>query len=134
MRKLTLSQLLFPSLNSNPLTDVARYVIIAFIKMCVVESILCLIEFLYILTPCTFPFHHNVLLFCLVRSNSSENLQLHTCRLNRMDEGGVEILDNFGVPIPNYIQKNIYSFARIWTGFLNSKRRANNEEQGKMII
>lgn len=51
-----------------------------------------------------------------------------------MDEGGVEILDDFGVPIPNYIQKNIYSFARIWTGFLNSKRRANNEEQGKMII
>ena len=48
-----------------------------------------------------------------------------------MDEGGVEILDDFGVPIPNYIQKNIYSFARIWTGFLNSKRRANNEEQGK---
>ena len=76
-----------------------------------------------------FPFITNV----VVINFYSENLQLHTIRLNRMDSGGVEILDEFGVPVPTYIQKNIASFSRIWTGFLNSVRRGNNEEQGKRL-
>ena len=60
-----------------------------------------------------------------------ENVQLHSLGLTQMDEYGVPILDERGELIDNYEQKNIYSNAKIWTGFTASIRRANNEEQGK---
>jgi len=58
-----------------------------------------------------------------------ENLQLHSIGLFKLGEDGIPKLDKFGKKIANYEQKHIFTAAKIWTGFVNSYRRGNYEDQ-----
>ena len=76
--------------------------------------------------------HQNKILANPDENMARENLQLHSIGLTKMKSNGVAILDPQGNLIDNYNQSTIFEFAKIWTGFTPSTRRANNEEQGKM--
>ncbi|KAL7542381.1 hypothetical protein ACHAXR_012259 [Thalassiosira sp. AJA248-18] len=53
---------------------------------------------------------------------------LHSIGLIKLREDGSPVLDKYGKEIANYEQKHIFTSAKVWTGFVNSVRRGNNED------
>lgn len=68
-----------------------------------------------------------------VRAHPDENysreiLQLHSIGLTKMNDDGTLVRDEFGNLVDNYTQQNIFTSAKIWTGFTESFRRGNYED------
>jgi len=57
-----------------------------------------------------------------------ECFQLFSIGLVKLNMDGTPKLDRYGTPIKTYDSKDIVSFARAWTGFWYSHRRANYED------
>ena len=51
-----------------------------------------------------------------------ESLQLFTIGLWKLNRDGTHMLDDAGAKLPTYTERDLFSFARAWTGFEQQAR------------
>lgn len=60
-------------------------------------------------------------------------MQLFSIGLIKLNMDGSPVLDSFGNPIKTYDSKDIVSFARAWTGFVEAPFRGNVEDRSSLV-